>query len=109
MRGVAESFLKGGKRCAHDWKWAAAWWPRPHYSSGLRQREPNRPRRRRIRRYYPIIACDTHGQISQVVQAIKDSRFKDKLTELAARPACIYSPLSEVVFGDSEHIGRIEN
>jgi len=63
----------------------------------------------------PIIACDTHDQISQVVQAIKDSRLKDKLTELAAieddtgEPACIYSPLSEVVFGDSEHIGRIED
>ena len=37
------------------------------------------------------------------------------LTELAAlrddkgEPVCLYSPLSAVIFGDSEHIGRIED
>jgi len=63
----------------------------------------------------PIIACDTHDQVAEIVQAIKDGNLKEKLTELAAirddkgEPACIYSPLATVVFGDSEHVGRIED
>jgi hypothetical protein len=63
----------------------------------------------------PVIACDTKDQMMQVVQSIKDGHLDDKLTELEAtkndrnEPDCIYSPLSPVVFGDSEHIGRIED
>ena len=63
----------------------------------------------------PIIACDTHDQIVQVVQAIKDEKLREKLTELAAitddrgEPACVYSPLSTVVFRGSEHVGRIKD
>jgi hypothetical protein len=63
----------------------------------------------------PVIACDTHEQVAEIVHAIKDGNLKEKLTELAAikddkgEPACIYSPLATVVFGNSEHIGRIED
>ena len=63
----------------------------------------------------PVIACDTKDQMMQVVQSIKDGHLSDKLTELEAtkddrnEPVCVYSPLSPVVFGDSEHIGRIED
>jgi hypothetical protein len=53
--------------------------------------------------------------VAEIVHAIKDGNLKEKLTELAAikddkgEPACVYSPLSAVVFGDSEHIGRLED
>jgi hypothetical protein len=63
---------------------------------------------------FPVIACDTKDQMMQVVQSIKDGKLRDKLTELEAikddrnEPVCVYSPLSTVVFGESEHIGRIE-
>jgi hypothetical protein len=63
----------------------------------------------------PIIACDTRDQMAEIVQAMKDRKVKEKLTELAAvrddkgEPVCVYSPLSAVIFGDSEHIGRIED
>jgi hypothetical protein len=63
----------------------------------------------------PIIACDTHDQVAEIVRAVKDNNVKEKLTELAAirddqgEPACIYSPLATVVFGNSEHVGRIED
>jgi hypothetical protein len=63
----------------------------------------------------PVIACDTKDRMMQVVQSIKDGNLRDKLTELEAikddhnEPVCVYSPLSPVVFGDSEHIGRIED
>lgn len=63
----------------------------------------------------PIIACDTHDQVVEIVKAIEDGNLKEKLTELAAikddkgESACIYSPLPTVVFEDSEHIGRIED
>jgi hypothetical protein len=65
--------------------------------------------------FTPIIACDTHDQVGEIVQAIKDGNLQEKLTELAAigddkrEPARIYSPLATVVFGNSEHIGRIED
>ena len=63
----------------------------------------------------PVIACDTKDQMMQVVQSIKDGNLRNKLTELEAlkddrnEPVCVYSPLSPVVFGESEHIGRIED
>ena len=44
----------------------------------------------------PIIACDTHDQMAEIVQAMKDRKLKEKLTELAAlrddkgEPVCIY-------------------
>src|ERR1700679_1666742 len=63
----------------------------------------------------PVIACDTKDQMMQVVQSIKNGDLSDKLTELEAlrddrnEPVCVYSPPSPVVFGDSEHIGRIED
>jgi len=63
----------------------------------------------------PVIACDTKDRMMQVVQSIKDGNLRDKLTELEAikddknEPVCVYSPLSPVVFGDSVHIGRIED
>jgi len=63
----------------------------------------------------PVIACDTKDQMMQVVQSIKDGHLRDKLSELEAikddrnEPVCVYSPLSTVVFGESEHIGRFED
>jgi len=63
----------------------------------------------------PVIACDTKDQMMQVVQSIKDGNLRDKLNQLKTikddrnEPVCVYSPLSPVVFGDSEHIGRIED
>lgn len=64
---------------------------------------------------FPVIACDTKDQMMQVVQSIKDGHLRDKLTELEAikddrnKSVCVYSPLSTVVFGKSEHIGRLED
>jgi hypothetical protein len=58
----------------------------------------------------PIIACDTHDQMAEIVQAMKDGKLKEKLTEHAAirddkgEPVCRDSPLLAMIFGDSEHM-----
>lgn len=61
----------------------------------------------------PVVACDTKDQMAQVIDAIKGGTLKEKLFELAAakddkgESVCMYTPLAPVVFGESDHIGRI--
>jgi hypothetical protein len=63
----------------------------------------------------PVVACHTKDQMMQVIQSIKAGRLSDKLSELEAikdggnEAQCVYSPLSIVVFGKSDHIGRIDD
>lgn len=63
----------------------------------------------------PIIACDTKDEMKDVVEAIKVGKLKEKLAELVEvkdnhnEPVCIYSQLSPVAFGESEHLGQIKD
>lgn len=61
----------------------------------------------------PFIACDTRGQIMQVLEAVRSHRLSEKLAEFAKapgpnhEPACVYSVLGPVLFGASEHVGVV--
>lgn len=61
----------------------------------------------------PVIACDSKEEMGTVVQAVKDGNLKEKLVELMAikddhgESVCIYSQIGPIVFGYSEHIGRL--
>lgn len=63
----------------------------------------------------PVVACHTKDQMMQVIQSIKEGRLSDKLSELESvndgsnEAQCVYSPLSIVVFGKSDHIGRMDD
>jgi hypothetical protein len=63
----------------------------------------------------PIIACDTRAQMDEVVQSVKDGKLLVKLQEMNAirddhnEPVCIYSPLGSVAFGESVHLGQIQD
>jgi hypothetical protein len=63
----------------------------------------------------PIVACNERKQMDDIVQAIKDGKLQEKLTELQTvvdkdgEPVCIYSPMGPLVFGASEHIGQIKD
>lgn len=63
----------------------------------------------------PIIACDTKAQMQEVVEAVKGGTLQAKLQEMTAirddynEPVCVYSPLSPVAFGESDHIGQIKD
>jgi hypothetical protein len=63
----------------------------------------------------PVIACDTRDEMGTIIQAIKNGTLKEtlgqfaKLKDESGEPACILSPLGTVVFGNSEHIGRIKD
>jgi hypothetical protein len=61
----------------------------------------------------PFIACDTHEEIMQLVDAMRDHKLQQKFAELAKTkgpshgPACVYSVIGPVVFGASEHVGVV--
>lgn len=61
----------------------------------------------------PVIACDTKDEMGTIVQAVKNGTLKEtlaqfgKVTDDHGEPVCIYSKLGPVVFGDSEHIGKL--
>jgi hypothetical protein len=62
-----------------------------------------------------LIACDTRPQIDEIIAAIKAGKVKEKLAEMQnivdehGEPVCVYGKLPSVVFGESEHIGQIED
>ena len=61
----------------------------------------------------PFIVCDTREEISDVLQAIKAHKLKEKLTEFGKEldankePVCLYSVIGPVTFGASEHVGLV--
>lgn len=63
----------------------------------------------------PLLACDTRLQIDEVIASIKEGKVKEKLAEMQDikdehnEAVCLYSPLSNIVFGQSEHIGQIND
>ena len=63
----------------------------------------------------PLIACDTRDQMAQVVEAISGGKLEEKMIELAGvknsdgESVCVYSPLPPLLFGESEHVGRVED
>lgn len=63
----------------------------------------------------PVIACNTRNEMDQIVQAIKDGTLTEKLLEFAGvkddkgEPVCVLASFGPVVFGQSEHIGQIQD
>jgi hypothetical protein len=63
----------------------------------------------------PFVACDTHDQIMQVLDAVRAHKLNEKLAEFAKvaqsqsnhEPGCVYSVLGPVLFGASEHVGVV--
>ncbi len=61
----------------------------------------------------PVIACDTHSQITALLDAVKNGNLPEKLDELHhqldadGEPVCIFSPLGTINFGKSESMGTI--
>jgi len=63
----------------------------------------------------PFVACDTHDQIMQVLDAVRAHKLSEKLAEFAKmaqsqsnhEAACVYSVLGPVLFGASEHVGVV--
>ena len=62
-----------------------------------------------------LIACDTRPEMDEVIAAIKAGKVKEKLVEMhdlvdaKGEPVCVYGNLSSVVFGQSEHVGQVQN
>lgn len=62
-----------------------------------------------------LIGCDTRSQVDEVIAAVKAGTMKEKLLELHAtvnaqgEPVCMYGHAASVVFGESEHIGQLND
>ena len=62
-----------------------------------------------------LIACDTRPQMDEVIAAIKEGKVEEKLEALSkitdehGEPVCVYGNLASVVFGESEHVGEIQD
>lgn len=62
-----------------------------------------------------LIGCDTRPQIDEVIASIKKGTVKEKLAELSkvtddkGEPVCVYGSATSVVFGESEHIGQLND
>lgn len=63
----------------------------------------------------PLLVCDTRAQMDEVIASIKEGKVKEKLAEMQNikdkhnEAVCLFSPLSGVVFGQSEHLGQMND
>ena len=61
----------------------------------------------------PFVVCDTHDQITSIVDAMRSQKLEDRLSELARtkdsnnEPVCLVSVIGPVVFISSEHVGVV--